>query len=340
MLFGIGIPTCREGLAYPSGFANLQQIAHLAREAEQLGFDALWGNDHLATQHVVMETQADPPNFYEPLITFAYLAGQTTRLKFIAATLVTPLREPVLLAKQVATLDQASNGRFLLGLGIGAYREEFEAIANPPPKANRGRMMMETVTALRLLFNQRRASYSGSYYQFAEIELFPKPVQQPLPIYLSGNAPDAIRRAAQIGNGWILASASVDRTRESLDVMRAAVAEAGRTREEVEACVQVWVAIGETEQSARATLERSQHFRRLRALKPDADADDLARLFAEQNLFGTPQQISARIAAYRDIGVDHLGLIFLADDINDLFSTVRLFSQEVLPLFHYEPQCH
>jgi len=334
MLFGLGIPTCREGLAYPSGFADLQRIAELACEGERLGFDALWGNDHLATQQVVVDTLPQPPNFYEPLITFAYLANQVPTLKFVIATIVAPLRQPVLLAKQVATLDQASRGRLILGLGIGAYREEFEAIIGPPPKVNRGRMLEESVEALRLLFTQRRASYAGTYHHFAEIEVFPKPLQTPLPIYLGGNAPDAIRRAARIADGWIRGGASPEQMHEQVTLLRDAVTEAGRTVTDVCTCAQLWVGIGETGDGARRVLDRSQHFRRLCALNPETPPDDLARSFAHHNLLGTPDQISERIAAYQEVGVAHLGLIFLACDVGELFASVRLFGEKVLPRFH------
>ncbi|MCD6059245.1 MAG: class flavin-dependent oxidoreductase, partial [Thermomicrobiales bacterium] len=83
MRFGLGIPTCREGLAYPSGFADLQDTAQLAQAAERLGFDSLWANDHLVTQQVVADLLDMPPNFYEPVVVYAYLAAQVPRLQFV-----------------------------------------------------------------------------------------------------------------------------------------------------------------------------------------------------------------------------------------------------------------
>jgi probable F420-dependent oxidoreductase len=331
MRFGLGISTCREGLAYPSGFASLQATAELAREAERLGFDSLWGNDHLATQHVLLNTLDTPPNFYEPLITFAYLAGHVSTIRFVVATIVAPLRDPVLLAKQAATLDQAAQGRLTLGLGIGAYREEFEAIANPPPKANRGRMMEETVDILRRLFTERRTAYDGHYYRFSEIETFPKPWQQPFPLYLSGNAPDAIRRAARLADGWILAGASPEQARSSIAVLHDAIAEAGRRPDDVEVCLQVWVGIGETADEAYETLFRSQHFRRLSAMKPGENSHDQAATFARTNLLGTGDQIRERITAYEAAGVQHLALIFLADTPDELAERARMFGRDVVP---------
>lgn len=329
MQFGLGIPTCREGLAYPSGFASLQQIAALARDAERDGFDALWGNDHFITQQVVMNTLPEPPSFYEPLITFAYLAGQTSRIRFVVGTVVAPMREPVLLAKQAATLDRASNGRFVLGLGIGAYREEFEAIAHPPPKANRGDILEETVLVLRSLFDQRRSSHSGQYVRFPEIEVSPKPVQYPFPIYLGGNSASAIARAGRLADGLIVSGASPSQTVDAVEQLGAAAREAGRNPDDLQTCVQVWVANGETEADARTALEDSQHFRRLRAMKPNDTVDSLVHDFTRTNLYGTADVMAAQIAAYRDAGADHLAMIFLANTMEELTSRAHLFASSL-----------
>ncbi|HEU5433052.1 MAG TPA: TIGR03619 family F420-dependent LLM class oxidoreductase [Thermomicrobiales bacterium] len=331
MQIGLGIPTCREGLAYPSGFADLPATARLAQRAARLGFDSLWANDHLATQRVVMDSLPTPPNFYEPIVTFAFLAPQVPRLRFVLATIVAPLREPVLLAKQVATLDQATGGRVTLGLGIGAYREEFEAINRAAGTINRGAMLDETVAALRLLFGRRRAAYAGKYVGFAEIEVFPKPAQNPLPIFLSGNSPDAIRRAAVLADGWILAGASPEQARSSIASLRQSAEAAGRAPDAIQACVQAWVSGGETEREATRRLVESQHFRRLRALKPDEAEETAIRSFAAQNLFGSPEQMLRRIDEYGRAGVDHLGLVFLADRIDQLAAGVELFGERVLP---------
>lgn len=328
---GLGISTCREGLAYPCGFADLTTTAALARQAEQLGFDALWGNDHLATQRIVMDTQPEPPNFYEPLMTLAYLAGIVPRLRLVVATIVAPLREPVLLAKQAATLDQASGGRFTLGLGIGAYREEFQAIGHQRPRANRGQMLDESIAALRVLFGQRRAAFEGHYWRFSEIEVYPKPIQDPFPIYLTGSAPDQLQRVATAADGWITASAPVDRAEASIGQLRQLAAAAGRDPASIETCAQLWVGIGETSESALDVLRRSQHFRRMQAQDPTADVDATVAKFAAGNLLGAPEQIRARMDAYRAAGVDHFALVFLAENAAELAERIDLFGRTVLP---------
>lgn len=333
MQFGLGIPTCREGRTYPCGFADLSRIATLARDAEQLGFDSLWANDHLATQRAVLAEQSASANFYEPLITFAYLAAQTTRIRFVVATIVAPLRQPVLLAKQVATLDHVSQGRFVLGLGIGASREEFEIAGNPPPKAHRGRMMDEMVDALRVLFERDRAAFAGEYYRFDEVAMHPKPIQSPMPIYLGATAPEGIRRVARVADGWIVSSASPEKMRQGIRVLREGIVEAGRDPSSVQTCVQLWTSIGETEADARAVLEDSLHFHQLHTRRSHVTVGDQIRDFASHDLLGAPDQISERISAYVDAGVDHVGLILLARDMDGLSRSARLLGEAVIPRF-------
>jgi alkanesulfonate monooxygenase SsuD/methylene tetrahydromethanopterin reductase-like flavin-dependent oxidoreductase (luciferase family) len=208
-----------------------------------------------------------------------------------------------------------------------------EAISRGAQTVNRGRHLDETVRALRLLFTERRAQFDGAQIGFSEVEVFPKPVQNPLPIYLSGDSPAGIRRAAALGDGWIVAAASPDRTREAIALLHAEAGNAGRDPGEIQVCVQTWVGIGETEGEARDRVAASQHMRRLQALQPDKSFETLARAFAEHNLLGTPSQIQERIAAYERAGVDHLGLVFLADTADDLLRGVELFGQAVLPNF-------
>src|SRR5439155_21818446 len=118
--------------------------------AEQLGYYSLWGNDHLATPHVIRNTLTAPANFYEPILTFATLANVTERLRFMLSILVLPQREPVLLAKQIATLDVLSEGRVMLGVGIGGYRDELEAVRPDLKAAHRGRLLDEGLQGLLL----------------------------------------------------------------------------------------------------------------------------------------------------------------------------------------------
>src|SRR5256886_9508018 len=112
------------------------------------------------------------------------------------------MRTMPVLAKQVATLDQLSGGRVILGVGTGAYREEYEALYPDAREARRGEIVDEGMRALRLLFTERKASFRGKHVRFQDVECFPKPRQSPLPMYAGGNHPEVRRRAGEYGEGW------------------------------------------------------------------------------------------------------------------------------------------
>ena len=161
MRFGVHIPTCIEGMMYPIPFAKPSDILPTALLCERLGFDSVWGNDHMTTQRYVQQEFAEAPNFFEPLITFSYCASRTTRLRFATGIIVLPMRNMPVLAKQVATLDQLSGGRLILGVGAGAYREEYEALFPDARGVRRGTIVDEGMQALRLLFTERKATCRG-----------------------------------------------------------------------------------------------------------------------------------------------------------------------------------
>lgn len=125
MCFSVGLPTGMEGLMYPIPFAGIEEMITIACQAEELGYDGVWGNDHMNTQIYVRQEFNTPPNYWEVLITLTVIAANTGRLKIGTGVLVPALRHDiVVLAKQIATLDHVSHGRLILGMGVGAYREE------------------------------------------------------------------------------------------------------------------------------------------------------------------------------------------------------------------------
>src|SRR5207237_215343 len=126
----------------------------------------------LTTQRYVQRDWPQPPNFYEPLITFAWVAARTERIRLATGIIVLPMRGIPVLAKQVATLDQLSGGRVILGVGTGAYREEYEALFPDAKNVHRGTIVDEGMRALRLLFTERRATFRGTYVHFEEVECF------------------------------------------------------------------------------------------------------------------------------------------------------------------------
>jgi probable F420-dependent oxidoreductase len=321
-------------MMYPVPFASKDDIVRVAIESEQLGYYEVAGNDHFTTQRYVRETFADPPDFFDPLITYAYCAAKTSVLRLMTGIIVVPMRHPIVLAKQLSTLDQCSDGRLIVGAGIGAYREEFEACFPELAGVRRADLMRESLEALRVLFEERNASYAGEHIRFHDVEMFPKPVQKPLPIYSSGNSDGAIRRAAQIADGWLPAGISADRIGAAKEKLARYAAEVGRDPSTIAIAPQLIVCIGEDAEEARRTFERSQLYHHLVSLQQSTLRNVSIDEYMTTNLVGTPGQICEQVAALEAVGVTHLcGLYFVGNTVDEMLDQVRLFGREVLPNF-------
>lgn len=333
MRFGVGFPTCREGVAYPVPYVQPQEFPTIARRAEELGYYSLWGNDHFTTPSVIQATQAAPPNFYEPLITYASLIPVTRTLRFVVSVLVLPQREVILLARQLATLDVLSEGRVVLGVGIGAYREEFEAVHPELKGANRGLLLEEGVQGLRVLFTHRRAHFEGKYVRFGQVELAPKPAQDPFPIHISAHGRTALRRAGRIADGLIVAGLRPAQIAEAKRELAAGAAESGRDPASLSLHVQLWVSFGRHRAEAEAKLRRSQHFRRLVASHPEHSEAAVIGDFRTGNLFGTPDDVTDQLRVFERTGTVHMGIVFLGQTTDELLSDMSLFAERVMPTF-------
>ncbi|MBI1848524.1 MAG: TIGR03619 family F420-dependent LLM class oxidoreductase [Candidatus Rokubacteria bacterium] len=331
--FGVHIPTCIEGMMYPVPFAAPADILPTALLCERLGYDSVWGNDHMTTQRYVQREFDRPPNFYEPLITFAYVAARTTTLRVATGIIVLPMRTMPVLAKQVATLDQLSGGRVILGVGTGAYREEYEALFPDATRVHRGTMVDEGMRALRLLFTERQATFRGTYVRFEAVECFPKPRQTPLPMYAGGNHAEVRRRAAQYGEGWMPAVLSPEEIRRGVEEIHAHAAKAGRDGAAIDIAPQFAVSIGRTHEEAVRRFQASQLYRHLESLK-NATLRGQTGGFEQRNLIGSPEEICERIRVYVEAGVTTLaGLLFVAGTVPEMQEAIELFGREVIPHF-------
>jgi len=333
MRFGVHIPTCIEGMMYPVPFAKPSDILPTALLCEELGFDSVWGNDHMTTQRYVQQEFAEAPNFFEPLITFSYCAGRTTRLRFATGIIVLPMRNMPVLAKQVATLDQLSGGRLMLGVGAGAYREEYEALFPDARGVRRGTIVDEGMQALRLLFTERKATFRGSTVHFEDVECFPKPAQDPMPIYAGGNHPEVRRRAGQYGQGWMPAVLTPEEIARGIEDVHRAAAAAGRDGAAIDIAPQFAVSIGRTREEANRRFRGSQLFKHLESLKKSTLREQTGG-FEQRNLIGSPEEISERIRVYERAGVTTCsGMLFVAGSVAEMREAIELFGREVLPNF-------
>ncbi|MCX4746154.1 TIGR03619 family F420-dependent LLM class oxidoreductase [Kitasatospora sp. NBC_01287] len=169
------------------------RITELARQAEQLGYDGLWLGDHL------LPPAADYGVVYEPLVTLSYLAAATTRVRLGTSVLLLAQRNPFAVAKQVATLDRFSGGRFTLGVGLGWERQEFEAVG--ADFSDRAGRTDESLRLLRQLFTEGAGPFTGKRFGFETGAFSPRPGKG-LKIMVGGTSPAALRRAARAADVW------------------------------------------------------------------------------------------------------------------------------------------
>ncbi|MER5626792.1 LLM class flavin-dependent oxidoreductase [Streptosporangium sp. NPDC002544] len=331
MRFGLGVPTGTEGLMYPVPYADAAEAVELAVQAERLGFDSVWGNDHVTTQGYVREEFDTPPRYYDPFAYLSYVAALTSRIRLATAIMVLPFRNPVVAAKQVATLDRLSGGRAVLGVGIGAYREEFEAM-NPGRRINRGEHAAEAIQALNALFTERRASFKGRWVEFEDVESYPKPAQPALPILSGGNAPGSRTRAALYAGGWLPACLTPGEVAAGIADIRAQAAAAGRELPGgFEVALQVAVCVAPTHEEAWRRFRASQLHNHMVSLSGTTLKDQGVSDLASRNLIGTPDSVAEQIAAYRQAGVDTLaGLLFAADTVPETLDAMHEFSETVI----------
>ena len=205
MKYGITLPD-RGPLARP------EELSALAGKAEELGYDSILVGDTIVrprridSAHPYNESSEYPyrssGEAFELLTLLTFLAGRTSKIRLATGVMVVPYRSPLLAAKVLATLDVLSQGRLVVGIGAGWMREEFEALGSPPFE-ERGAVTDEYLRAFKELWTNDNPSFQGKYVSFDNISFLPKPVQKPYPpIWVGGESRPALRRAAELADGW------------------------------------------------------------------------------------------------------------------------------------------
>lgn len=241
---------------------NPESLLGISTKAEELGFHSVWLADHIVlpvgyqspypyTDSPTMAEESE--TFYEPLITLAYLASATKSIRLGTSVLVAPLRNPVHIGKQVATLDRLSGGRVILGVGVGWLREEFEAVGSTNFQ-HRGQSLDESIGIWRALWTQDVASFEGTIYRLPKVRSAPKPIQ-PFgpPIWIGGNGTQAIKRAACLADGWHPISVSAAELADGVALIKEEARRAGRPASDIEIWPRLEVGVGiypETRQRA------------------------------------------------------------------------------------------
>ena len=232
------------GIAFANIGPNIEpdRACALALSAEAAGFESIWTADHIVVTAGYQSTYPYDPSgrlpsgedapFPESLIWLAYVARATTTIRLATGILILPERNPVVLAKELATLDYLSSGRVTLGVGIGWLKEEFEAIGVPYER--RGERLEESVGAMRALWSQECASFEGTTVRFRDVYLRPQPRSGTIPIHIGGHTEIAARRAGRIGDGFFPFGVDRDQLPLLLGTMRAAAEDAGRDLSSIE----------------------------------------------------------------------------------------------------------
>jgi probable F420-dependent oxidoreductase len=290
MRIGVTVPNVHETLAERS------TIEAVARMADELGFDSVWCNDHLAIPAASGDGAAEPAyaaaygeqrgqRIYEPFIVLAYLAAVTRRVLLGTSVYLLPLRNPLLAARQAVSLDRLSDGRLVLGVGAGWLESEFDAVG--VPYRQRGRRTDEAIAMLKSLCGADGGGF------------LPKPVQRPHPpLWIGGRSEAALRRAARAGDAWHPSHLTVDELRRQIPALHAECERAGRPADEVAVTTRRKLVRGPTDDA--------------RVLQGDAGA------------------IAATVAELEQVGVSHLVVEIPGSSEGELLENLDWFGREVL----------
>lgn len=301
--------TPRLGVRLPNSgpFAEASAVLEAAELAEELGYDRVWVHDHVSwpkeklTHFATGSLEAcddQDPNFFESVSTAAVLSGRLRRIGVGIAGLVIPLRDPRILAKQLASIDRLGGGRLVVALAIGAIRGDFEVMGVPFER--RGKVSNEYLSVLRaILDGEQPVSVEGETISFEQGTFLPKP--DGLGLWVTGSSEPGLKRAARFADGWMTVYQSVDAYAGFVQRLRDLLAEQGRDAATVATGYETYACIAETRKEAIAIARRSLEGK-FETLQKGLDVC----------IVGDVEDLRERIAAYQDAGAGHLELKFVA----------------------------
>lgn len=295
------------------------EYAGLWGRAEAMGYDWASVFDHF----IPINSDPEGPCF-EGLTLLAAMAAKTSRIRCGILVIGNTYRHPAVLANMAATIDHISGGRLELGIGAGWWEMEHEEYHIPfYTTGRRIRALGEAAKVLKLLWSEHRANFSGRYYTIENALCEPKPVQQPLPLWIGGMGEQlTLRAVAESADGWNTFWMPEATYRRKLDALAGHCAEVGRDPRDIRKSLVLQALIGESEAEVR---ERSERIARARGTTPAA--------LAQQAVVGTPEQAAAQILRYVELGVTDF--ILGARPPYD-YAGMQLFIEKVAPLVRKE----
>jgi probable F420-dependent oxidoreductase len=260
-------------------------VRGVAQRAEALGFQDLW----------VTENTLDHVFSFDPVVVLTWAAAVTTRIKVGVSVMVLPVHEPILTAHQFASLDYLSNGRAILGVGLG---RDFHDKHWGVPRAGKVRRFREQLELIKALWTGKKVKYQGTLYALdAEDAMSPQPVSRPhVPIWMGGGHPNAVERAAQLADGWMGAGgSSIAEFGKSVPVLRTALEKAGHNPATYPISKRVFMSVHDKPETARAEVDR--WYREVYHNPAGTDAS---------GIHGTVEQVRAKLEELVAMGANHL----------------------------------
>jgi len=335
MKFGVMLP-------HTNKIASTDAIIRTAETAEEFGFHALSVHDHIVFNGFWIvsgvrgiEAPGDDRNLFESMETMTFAAARTSKIRLVASVIVLPIREPVLFAKQAATLDVLSKGRLTLGFGVGPpltpgdkettklgkHRsnagKEYDAVG---VYGNRGPRTDEYIEAVKEIWQNASATYQGKYTSFTDIEVFPKPVQKPHPpIFIGGRSEFAIQRTIKYGDGWNPSQPSAPQMQENIARLKTLCVEAGRAPLKTFG-INIPSVIAATDEQADAIARGT-----VRSMFPGEIE------YRERTIVGSPDTFIRRVREFKDAGVNYVELKPLYPNVDQFMKQLKLIRDEVMP---------
>ena len=281
---------------------DMQDVREVALAAEGLGFQDLW----------VTQNTLDYAYSFDAVVILTYAAAVTQRIRLGASVISLPLYSPIHIAHQIASLDYVSNGRAILGVGLGrqSHYEDFQVSSS-----RKVRRLLEGIELMKRLWTEPAVDYHGEIYQVEKAQIRLKPVQQPRPpVWLGGTHPDAIRRAAAVADGWMgSGNMTTEAFGKGVAVLREALEAKGRDASTFPASKRVFMAVDENAQKARADVDRwfTEAYRN-------------PSLTERSGVYGTPEHVREQLEELHAMGANHLLLntVFRHREQMDLLAEV------------------
>ena len=285
MIIGVNLPNY-------SSLGNRDSLTAIAQAAEALGYASLWTSDH-----VLLPTSLPEPfgHLLESLTTLSYLAARTDRIRLGTGILVLPQRDPLLVAKQAATVSHLSGGRLTLAVAVGWIKQEYAYLR--ADFGDRGSLADEYISAMRELFESDTPEFHGQHINYSDVLFSPRPSAR-IPIFVGGNSPAALKRAAALGDGWYGLWRSPDQVRQSV----AQIHEFGRPAQ-FEVSLRVVTRVG--------------------SRLPEKDP--------ETSLQGDADVILHKVQDYGEAGVDRIVIEPVSSDLDDFLRQLARFAEEISP---------